>query len=74
MSDAPVISDGPPFYREHAPVGALDTETYLPASETTELGGWGEKGGGGGGGISGRGARLGGGGGEGWGLGREKHL
>jgi hypothetical protein len=50
MSDAPVISDGPPFYREHAPVGALDTETYLPASETTELGGWGEKGGGGGGG------------------------
>jgi hypothetical protein len=47
MSDAPVISDGPPFYREHAPVGALDTETYLPASETTELGGWGEKGGGG---------------------------
>jgi hypothetical protein len=70
MSDAPVISDGPPFYREHAPVGALDTETYLPASETTELGGWGEKGGGVGGGISGRGARLGGGGGReggGWG-------
>jgi hypothetical protein len=67
MSDAPVISDGPPFYREHAPVGALDTETYLPASETTELGGWGEKGEGGG--ISGRGARLGGGGerGGGWG-------
>jgi hypothetical protein len=65
MSDAPVISDGPPFYREHAPVGALDTETYLPASETTELGGWGEKGGG----ISGRGARLGGGGGRGGGVG-----
>ena len=71
MSDAPVISDGPPFYREHAPVGALDTETYLPASETTELGGWGEKGGGVGGGISGRGARLGGGE-RGGGLGRER--
>jgi hypothetical protein len=74
MSDAPVISDGPPFYREHAPVGALDTETYLPASETTELGGWGEKGGGGGGGSQGEGPGLVGGGGEGWGLGREKHL
>ena len=23
----PVISDRPPFYREHAPVGALETET-----------------------------------------------
>ena len=67
MSDAPVISDGPPFYREHAPVGALDTETYLPASETTELGGGGGKGG-----VSRRGARLGGGGGG--GLGRERHL
>jgi hypothetical protein len=55
MSDAPVISDGPPFYREHAPVGALDTETYLPASETTELGGWGEKGGGWGGDLRERG-------------------
>ena len=65
MSVAPVISDGPPFYREHAPVGALDTETYLPASETTELGGVGGKKGGG---ISGRGARLGGGGGGGVGA------
>jgi hypothetical protein len=74
MSDAPVISDGPPFYREHAPVGALDTETYLPASETTELGGWGEKGGGWGGGSQGEGPGLVGGGGEGGGLGREKHL
>ena len=66
MSDAPVISDGPPFYREHAPVGALDTETYLPASETTELGGGGERERGG---VSRRGARLGvgGGGGGGWG-------
>jgi hypothetical protein len=69
MSDAPVISDGPPFYREHAPVGALDTETYLPASETTELGGWGEKGGGVGGGSQGEGPGLVGGGerGGGWG-------
>jgi hypothetical protein len=75
MSDAPVISDGPPFYREHAPVGALDTETYLPASETTELGGWGEKGGGvGGGDLRERGQAWWGGGGEGWGGGREKHL
>jgi hypothetical protein len=55
MSDAPVISDGPPFYREHAPVGALDTETYLPASETTELGGWGERRGGWGGDLRERG-------------------
>ena len=33
----PVISDGSPFYREHAPVGALETETFS-ASGTTELG------------------------------------
>ena len=71
MSEAPGISDRSPFYREHAPVGALDTETYLPASETTELGGgWGEKGGGvvlrergqawwGGGGEGGRGREKG---------------
>jgi hypothetical protein len=74
MSDAPVISDGPPFYREHAPVGALDTETYLPASETTELGGWGEKGGGGGGGDLRERGQAWWGGGRGGGLGREKHL
>ena len=49
----PVISDGPPFYREHAPVGALETETSPPL-EQRSLGG--------GGGVSRRGARLGGGG------------
>ena len=72
MSDAPVISDGPPFYREHAPVGALDTETYLPASETTELGGVGERKGGGD--LRERGQAWWGGGKRGGGLGREKHL
>ena len=48
----PVISDGSPFYREHAPVGALETETSPPL-EQQSLGG--------GGGDSRRGARLGGG-------------
>ena len=70
MSDAPVISDGPPFYREHAPVGALDTETYLPASETTELGGGG--GTGGGGGSQGEGPGLVGG--RGGGRGEKRHV
>ena len=62
MSVAPGISDGSPFYREHAPVGALDTETSPPLKQRS-------LGGGGGGGVSRRGARLGGGGGEGgdWG-------
>ena len=54
MSVAPGISDRSPFYREDAPVGALDTET-CPPLEQRSLGG---------GGVSRRGARLGGGEGE----------
>ena len=49
----PVISDGPPFYGEHLPVGALETETSPPL-EQRSLGG---------GGFPRRGTRLGGGGG-----------
>ena len=44
MSEAPGISDRSPFYREHAPVGALDTETCPPLKQRS-LGG-GKKGGG----------------------------
>ena len=35
------ISDRSPFYREHAPVGALDTETCPPLKQRS-LGGGGE--------------------------------
>ena len=63
MPVAPGISDGPPFYREHAPVGALETETSPPL-EQRGLGG---------GGLQGEGLGLVGGEGGG-GLGREKHL
>ena len=56
MSVAPGISDGSPFYREHAPVGALETETSPPLEQRS-------LGGGGGRGVSRRGTRLGGGGG-----------
>jgi uncharacterized membrane protein YgcG len=54
----PVISDGPPFYREHAPVGALETETSPPLEQRSLGGGFqgegpglvgGGRGGGGGG-------------------------
>jgi hypothetical protein len=45
MSEAPGISDRSPFYREHAPVGALDTETCPPLKQRS-LGGGGGKGGG----------------------------
>ena len=44
MSEAPGISDRSPFYREHAPVGALDTETCPPLKQRS-LGGGGGKGG-----------------------------
>ena len=63
MSVAPGISDRSPFYREHAPVGALDTETSPPL-EQRSLGG---------GGFQGEGPSLVGGR-EGGGVGREKHL
>ena len=50
----PGISDGSPFYREHAPVGALDTETSPPLEQRSLGGGvkergqawWGGEGGG----------------------------
>ena len=59
----PDISDRSPFYREHAPVGALDTETSPPLKQRSL----------GGGGSQGEGQGLVGGGEKG-GLGREKHL
>jgi hypothetical protein len=70
MSEAPGISGKSPFYREHAPVGALDTETCPPLKQRS-LG----RGGGGGkrGGLKERGQAWWGGG-RGGGLGREKHL
>ena len=40
----PVISDGPPFYREHAPVGALETETSPPLEQRSLGGGGGFQG------------------------------
>jgi hypothetical protein len=61
----PGISDGPPFYREHAPVGALDTETSPPLGQRSL--------GGGGGGFKARGPAWGGGGGGGWGAGSRTH-
>ena len=63
MPEAPVISDGPPFYRENAPVGALEPEMTPPLEQRSfgEGGGW----------LLRRGVRLGGGGGGG-GVGREK--
>ena len=39
----PGISDGSPFYREHAPVGALDTETSPPLGQRSLGGGGGPK-------------------------------
>ena len=62
---APVISDGPPFYRENAPVGALKPEMTPPLEQRSfEEGGggvakerseaWG--GGGGGRGVGGENA------------------
>ncbi len=53
MPDAPVISDGPPFYRENAPVGALEPEMTPPLEQRSLEGG----------GLPRRGVRLGGGGG-----------
>jgi hypothetical protein len=64
MPEAPVRSDGPPFYRENAPVGALEPE-MTPPLEQRSL----EEGGGGG--LPRSGAGLGGGGG---GLGGETHV
>jgi hypothetical protein len=61
MPADPVISDGPPFYRENAPVGALGPEMTPPLEQRSF-------GDGGGGGLPRRGAGLDGGGG---GAGRE---
>ncbi|MFN9906166.1 MAG: hypothetical protein ACK56F_08595 [bacterium] len=39
----PVISEGSPFYGEHAPVGALETETSPPLGQRSFRGGGGSK-------------------------------
>ena len=65
MPGTAVISDRSPFYRENAPVGALEPE-MTPPLEQRSL----EEGGGGG--LPRRGVRLGGGGGG--GLGGKTHV
>ncbi len=59
MPVAPVRSDGPPFYRENAPAGALKPEMTPPLEQRSFEEGEG-------GGLPRRGVRLGGGGGGGW--------
>ncbi len=41
MPEAPVMSDGPPFCRENAPVGALEPEMTPPLEQRSFGEGWG---------------------------------